>query len=164
MNALRVNRERLWDSLMQMAEIGATENGGSCRLALSDEDKLGRDLFIDWCKEAGCSIEIDRMGNIFATRAGRSNQLPVATGSHLDTQPTGGKFDGAFGVLSGVEVLRSLAGLPPTLRAIEVVAHPGQNIDKRDLRCAGLQPFLLRIDVGARQILLLYGLEHHAHG
>ena len=108
MNALRVNRERLWDSLMQMAEIGATENGGSCRLALSDEDKLGRDLFIDWCKEAGCSIEIDRMGNIFATRAGRSNQLPVATGSHLDTQPHGGRFDGVYGVLAGLEVIRSL--------------------------------------------------------
>ena len=108
MNVLRVNRERLWDSLMQMAEIGATENGGSCRLALSDEDKVGRDLFIDWCKDAGCSIEIDRMGNIFATRAGRSNRLPIATGSHLDTQPHGGRFDGVYGVLAGLEVIRSL--------------------------------------------------------
>ncbi len=80
MNVLRVNRERLWDSLMQMAEIGATENGGSCRLALSDEDKAGRDLFIDWCKDAGCSIEIDRMGNIFATRAGRSKRHPSGIG------------------------------------------------------------------------------------
>ena len=108
MPALRVNRERLWESLMQMAQIGATENGGSCRLALSDEDKVGRDLFVAWCEGAGCSIEIDRMGNIFATRRGRNEHLPVATGSHLDTQPHGGRFDGVYGVLAGLEVIRTL--------------------------------------------------------
>jgi len=92
-----------------MAKIGATAKGGSCRLALTDEDKEGRDLFISWCKEAGCSIKIDQMGNIFARREGKNPDLPpVMTGSHLDTQPTGGKFDGVYGVLAGLEVLRAL--------------------------------------------------------
>ncbi len=94
---------------MSMAEIGATEAGGSCRLALTDEDRAGRDLFLQWCREAGCDITIDRMGNIFARRPGRDNSKPpVAIGSHLDTQPHGGKFDGIFGVLAGLEVIRAL--------------------------------------------------------
>ena len=106
---LRVNGERLWQSLMEMAEIGATPNGGSCRLALSDEDKLGRDLFVSWCREAGCRIDIDQMGNIFAQRSGENDKRPpIAMGSHLDTQPHGGKFDGVYGVLAGLEVLRTL--------------------------------------------------------
>ncbi|MEP5763593.1 MAG: Zn-dependent hydrolase [Halieaceae bacterium] len=110
MNAeLRINGERLWDSLMEMAQIGATDRGGCNRQALTDEDKQGRDLFVDWCKSIGCEIGIDEMGNIFARRAGRDNTLPpVITGSHLDTQPTGGKFDGVYGVLAGLEVLRTL--------------------------------------------------------
>ena len=106
---LRVNGQRLWDSIMAIAEIGPGQHGGSCRLALTDEDREGRDLFISWCKEIGCSIEIDDMGNIFARRDGRNNQLaPIVAGSHLDTQPHGGKFDGIYGVLAGLEVLRTL--------------------------------------------------------
>src|SRR3546814_10269211 len=80
---------------MEMAKIGATAKGGCARLALTDLDKQGRDLFVQWCKEAGCTVTVDRMGNIFARRPGKNNDLPpVVTGSHLDTQPTGGKFDG----------------------------------------------------------------------
>lgn len=106
---LTINGERLWNSLMEMAKIGATEKGGVCRLALTDLDKESRDLFIRWCEEAGCSIRIDKMGNIFARREGRDNSLaPVLTGSHLDSQPTGGRFDGVYGVLAGLEVMRSL--------------------------------------------------------
>ena len=105
----KINGKRLWDSLMEMAKIGATAKGGVCRLALTDLDKEGRDLFVDWCKDAGCTVRVDAMGNIFARRAGKDNSLPpVVMGSHLDTQPTGGKFDGIYGVLSGLEVIRSL--------------------------------------------------------
>ncbi len=94
---------------MAMAQIGPGEKGGSRRLALTDDDKEGRDLFISWCKEAGCTITIDDMGNIFARRAGKNNDLdPVCSGSHLDTQPHGGKFDGIFGVLAALEVVRTL--------------------------------------------------------
>ena len=106
---IQINQERLWDSLMEMAKIGPTEKGGSKRLALTDLDKQGRDLFVTWCKAAGCSVTVDRMGNIFARRPGRRGDLaPVVTGSHLDTQPTGGKFDGVYGVLAGLEVIRTL--------------------------------------------------------
>ncbi len=109
MTNLKINGRRLWDSLMQMARIGATEKGGVCRLALTDVDRQGRDLFVRWCEEAGCTVTIDKMGNIFARRRGRDDSLaPVAMGSHLDSQPTGGKFDGAFGVLAALEVIRSL--------------------------------------------------------
>jgi N-carbamoyl-L-amino-acid hydrolase len=106
---VKINSDRLWDSLMEMAKIGATEKGGVCRLALTDLDKRGRDLFVRWCKEAGCSITVDKMGNIFARRPGKDDSLPpVMTGSHLDSQPTGGRFDGVYGVLAGLEVIRSL--------------------------------------------------------
>lgn len=109
MKDLRINEKRLWDTLMEMGEIGGTEKGGCNRLAGTDLDKQARDLFVSWCKTAGCEIAVDKIGNIFARRPGTNNDLPaVATGSHLDTQPTGGKFDGVFGVLSGVEVLRTL--------------------------------------------------------
>ncbi|OMH39392.1 Zn-dependent hydrolase [Motiliproteus sp. MSK22-1] len=109
MTTIKINGQRLWDSLMEMGEIGGTEKGGVCRLALTDLDKQGRDLFVSWCKEAGCTVRVDKMGNIFARRAGRDNSLPpVVMGSHLDTQPTGGKFDGIYGVLSGLEVIRAL--------------------------------------------------------
>ena len=109
---LRIDGQRLWDSLMEMAKIGATKKGGVCRLALTDLCKQSRDLFIQWCEEAGCSIKVDKMGNIFARRPGRNNDLaPVLAGSHLDSQPTGGRFDGVYGVLSGLEVLRTLNDL-----------------------------------------------------
>ena len=104
-----INSKRLWDSLMQIGQIGSTPKGGCCRLALTELDKRARDLFVNWCEEAGCTIAVDSIGNIFARRAGRDNNLPaVLTGSHLDTQPTGGKFDGIYGVLAGLEVIRTL--------------------------------------------------------
>ena len=120
---LRINGQRLWDSLMELAKIGATEKGGVCRLALTNLCKQSRDLFIQWCEEAGCTIKVDKMGNIFARRPGRDNDLaPVVTGSHLDSQPTGGRFDGVYGVLSGLEVLRSMNDLGiETERPFEVV-------------------------------------------
>lgn len=123
MDNLKINGERLWDSLMEMARIGATAKGGVCRVALTDLDREGRDLFVRWCREAGCEIRIDRIGNIFARRAGRDNSLPpIVTGSHLDTQPTGGKFDGVYGVLAGLEVVRALNDASyETTAPIEVV-------------------------------------------
>jgi N-carbamoyl-L-amino-acid hydrolase len=106
---IRIDEQRLWDSIMEMAKIGATPKGGCNRQALTDLDREGRDLFISWCKEAGCTVSVDRMGNIFARRGGKNDALPpVVCGSHLDTQPTGGKFDGVFGVLAGLEVVRTL--------------------------------------------------------
>ena len=106
---VRINGQRLWDSLMEMAKIGATEKGGNCRLALTDLDRQARDLFVRWCEEAGCSVTVDRIGNIFARRPGKDSSLPpIMTGSHLDTQPSGGKFDGNYGVLAGLEVIRTL--------------------------------------------------------
>ncbi|MCP5151071.1 MAG: Zn-dependent hydrolase [Ectothiorhodospiraceae bacterium] len=106
---LRVDGDRLWASLMEMARIGATEKGGVCRVALTDLDRQGRDLFRRWCEEAGCTVRVDPMGNMFARRPGRDpSRDPVGTGSHLDSQPTGGKFDGVYGVLAGLEVVRTL--------------------------------------------------------
>jgi len=105
----KINPERLWDSLQEMSRIGATDLGGVRRLALTNEDKRGRDLFVDWCQAAGCTISIDQMGNIFARREGADSSAPaVMTGSHLDSQPTGGRFDGTYGVLAGLEVIRTL--------------------------------------------------------
>ena len=106
---LRIIGQRLWDSLMELAQIGATTKGGVCRLTLTDLDKQGRDLVSRWAKEAGMTITIDKIGNGFLRRPGRNNSLPpVMTGSHIDTQPTGGKFDGNYGVLAGIEVVRTL--------------------------------------------------------
>lgn len=109
METLRINEQRLWQSLMTMAEIGATKNGGCNRQALTELDRQGRDLFVSWCMDAGCTVEFDQMGNIFARREGDDKDAPIVmAGSHLDTQPTGGKFDGVYGVLSGLEVIRTL--------------------------------------------------------
>jgi N-carbamoyl-L-amino-acid hydrolase len=109
---LRVDPARLWDSLMEMAKIGATAKGGSKRLTLTDVDKQGRELFARWCDAAGLSLTVDQMGNMFARRDGQDNSLPpVMMGSHLDTQPTGGKFDGVLGVLGALEVMRSMNDL-----------------------------------------------------
>jgi N-carbamoyl-L-amino-acid hydrolase len=106
---MNVNGDRLWQSLMELAKIGATKKGGNCRLALTSLDGEGRDLVVGWMKDAGLNIKVDQIGNIFGRRAGRDpNLLPVATGSHIDTQPTGGKFDGCFGVMAGLEVMRTL--------------------------------------------------------
>jgi N-carbamoyl-L-amino-acid hydrolase len=109
LSTLRINGERLWASLMELAKIGATPKGGVCRLTLTDLDKQGRDLVLGWAKEAGMEITIDKIGNGFMRRPGRNNALPpIVTGSHIDTQPTGGKFDGNYGVLAGIEVVRTL--------------------------------------------------------
>jgi N-carbamoyl-L-amino-acid hydrolase len=106
---LPVDSKRLWQTHMDMAEIGALPKGGSCRTSLSPEDKAGRELFVAWCRDAGCDVSWDAAGNIYARRPGRSPEAPaVATGSHLDTQPHGGRFDGIYGVLAGLEVVRSL--------------------------------------------------------
>lgn len=123
MDNLRVNGPRLWSSIMEMAKIGALPAGGCRRLALSDEDREARDLFAEWCKDAGCSIEIDDFGNMFVKRDGVNNSLPpIAIGSHLDTQPHGGKFDGVYGVLAGLEIVRTLndAGIE-TEAPIEII-------------------------------------------
>jgi beta-ureidopropionase / N-carbamoyl-L-amino-acid hydrolase len=120
---LRIDPDRLWTSIMETARIGATAKGGINRLALTDLDRQVRDWFTAASREAGCDVIVDAMGNIFARRAGRDNTLPpIAMGSHLDTQPTGGKFDGVIGVLAGLEVLRTLndAGIE-TNAPIEVV-------------------------------------------
>lgn len=106
---VRVSSDRLYQSLMELAKIGATDKGGNCRLALTELDGQGRDLVTDWMREAGMQITVDQVGNVFARRAGRDSTLaPIMTGSHIDTQPTGGKFDGCFGVLAGLEVVRAL--------------------------------------------------------
>jgi len=111
-DALRINGDRLWASLMELAAIGATDKGGVCRLALTDLDRQGRDLVTGWAKAAGMSVTIDKIGNGFMRRPGRNPSLPpIVTGSHIDTQPTGGKFDGNYGVLAGLEVVRTLNDL-----------------------------------------------------
>ncbi|WP_277185023.1 Zn-dependent hydrolase [Caballeronia sp. BR00000012568055] len=121
--SIKVNGQRLWDSLMTMAKIGATPKGGVCRLALTDLDKEGRDLIVSWAKEAGCTVSVDQMGNVFMRRAGRNpDALPVMTGPHADSQPTGGRFDGIYGVLGGLEVIRTLNDLSiETEHPVEVV-------------------------------------------
>ncbi|WP_438991061.1 Zn-dependent hydrolase [Lentibacter sp.] len=109
---LRINGERLWDSLMEMAKIGPGIAGGNNRQTLTDEDAEGRALFQSWCEAAGCTMGLDQMGNMFATWGGTDpDALPVYVGSHLDTQPTGGKYDGVLGVLGGLELLRTLNDL-----------------------------------------------------
>lgn len=119
----RIDDKRLWDSLMAMAEIGATPKGGVKRLTLSDVDRQGRDRFKGWCEALGLTVRVDAIGNMFARREGRDpKRLPVLMGSHLDSQPTGGKFDGALGVIAGLEVMRTLHDLNITTEApIELV-------------------------------------------
>jgi N-carbamoyl-L-amino-acid hydrolase len=106
---LTIDPQRLWDMLMDTAKFGGTPKGGIKRLTVSDEDKLVRDWFKAQCEALGCKVEVDSVGNMFATRPGKNaNALPIAMGSHLDTQPTGGKFDGVLGVLGALEALRTL--------------------------------------------------------
>ncbi len=106
---MQVNSERLWSRLMDMAKVGPGVAGGSNRQSLSDEDRDGRDLFISWATAAGCSHEYDEIGNLFIRRQGSDpTAAPILMGSHLDTQPTGGRFDGVYGVLGGLEVIESL--------------------------------------------------------
>jgi N-carbamoyl-L-amino-acid hydrolase len=106
---LQINAQRLWDSLMETARIGATAKGGICRLTLTDLDRQVRDWLKAQCQVLGCTVTVDEVGNMFVTRPGKNSKLlPIAIGSHLDTQPTGGKFDGPLGVLAGLEALRTL--------------------------------------------------------
>jgi len=107
--AVRIDTARFWSTVMRSGNIGPGKAGGLCRLALTDADKQMRDVFVTWCTEAGCTVTIDRVGNIFARRPGADDHLPpVLMGSHLDTQVAGGKYDGIVGVLAGLEVLRTL--------------------------------------------------------
>jgi N-carbamoyl-L-amino-acid hydrolase len=124
MDSLRVNGDRLWRSLMDLARIGATPKGGVKRLALTDTDRAGRDRFVAWAREAGLETRVDPIGNIFAARNGsQAGAPPVVMGSHLDSQPSGGKFDGAYGVLAGLEVVRTLNDAGIRTRApLEVAA------------------------------------------
>ena len=109
---LRINGDRLWDSLMEMAKIGPGVAGGNNRQTLTDADKQGRELFAKWCEDAGMTLGVDEMGTMFARREGEDPSLdPVYVGSHLDTQPTGGKYDGVLGVLGGLELIRTLNDL-----------------------------------------------------
>lgn len=119
----RVNGERLWQSLLDMAQFGAIPKDGVTRLALSEEDRMARNQLHEWALEAGCSVRIDRMGNMFLRREGtRPDLAPVVTGSHVDSQPNGGRFDGIYGVLAGLEVIRTLNDRQiATERAVEVI-------------------------------------------
>lgn len=109
---LRINGDRLWDSLMEIAKIGPGIAGGNNRQTLTDEDGEARALLQKWCEQAGCTLGVDKLGNMFATREGSDpDALPVYVGSHLDTQPTGGKYDGVLGVLGALEILRTLNDL-----------------------------------------------------
>ena len=119
----RVNGDRLWDSIMEMAKIGPGVAGGNNRQTLTDDDAKGRELFKSWCEKAGLAMGLDTMGNMFARREGTDpNALPVMVGSHLDTQPTGGKYDGVLGVLGGLEIIRTLNDLDiKTKHPIEIV-------------------------------------------
>jgi N-carbamoyl-L-amino-acid hydrolase len=133
-----IDASRLWKTIMETGRIGATERGGVCRLALSDADRRVRDWFVDACRLQGCDVTIDDMGNVFARRRGRRGDLPpIAIGSHLDTQPTGGRFDGVLGVLSGLEVLRSLDE-----HGIET-EHPVEVIDWTNEEGARFAPAML---------------------
>ena len=121
---LRINSERLWDSLMEMAQIGPGIAGGSNRQTLTDADSDGRHLFANWCKAAGMTMGVDTMGNMFATRPGTDpDALPVYMGSHLDTQPTGGKYDGVLGVLGALETVRTMNDLGIQTRRPIVVTN-----------------------------------------
>ena len=121
---LRIDPDRLWDSLMEMAKIGPGVAGGNNRQTLTDEDAEGRALFQTWCEKAGMDMGVDTMGNMFATRAGTDPEaLPVYVGSHLDTQPTGGKYDGVLGVLGGLELVRTLNDLDVSTKHPIVVVN-----------------------------------------
>jgi beta-ureidopropionase / N-carbamoyl-L-amino-acid hydrolase len=121
---LTINPQRLWDSIMSTAEFGGTPKGGIKRLTVSDDDKKVRDWFKAECEKLGCAVHVDEVGNMFATRAGkRADVLPIAMGSHLDTQPTGGKFDGVLGVLGALEALRTLVDMGYETNAPIMIAN-----------------------------------------
>jgi N-carbamoyl-L-amino-acid hydrolase len=151
----RVDGARLWDRLMVMAEVGATAHGGSNRQALSDEDAAGRDLFVGWARAAGCSVELDQIGNLFLRRAGTSDEAdPVLIGSHLDTQPTGGRFDGVYGVLGGLEVIERLNDLDQeTERAVDVVVWTNEEGSRFQYSMMGSAVWSGALDLGTARRL-----------
>ena len=158
MTDLIVNGERLWRSLMTMAEIGATPKGGVNRQTLTDEDRRGRDLFRQWCEEAGLQVSVDRMGSMFARRPGSDDrQPPVMLGSHLDSQPTGGKFDGALGVLAALEVVRTLND-----RGIATTA-PLEVVNWTNEEGCRFPPAMIASGVFAGVFDLDYGLSRRDH-
>jgi N-carbamoyl-L-amino-acid hydrolase len=121
---LTINPKRLWDSLMETAKFGATPKGGIKRLTVTDDDKRVRDWFKAECEKLGCTVEVDEVGNMFATRAGRRKDMAaIAMGSHLDTQPTGGKFDGVLGVLGALEAMRTLVDMGYETNAPIMIAN-----------------------------------------
>ncbi|CAI2421344.1 Zn-dependent hydrolase [Serratia proteamaculans] len=150
----QVNGERLWQSLLDMAQFGAIPKDGVTRLALSEEDRQARDQLRDWAKEAGCSVRVDRMGNMFLRREGTRPELaPVITGSHVDSQPNGGRFDGIYGVLAGLEVIRTLNDRQITTeRALEVVNWTNEE-------GARFAPAMISSGVFAGVFDLAYGLS-----
>lgn len=151
---LKIDGQRLWDSLMTMAKIGATPKGGVCRLALTDLDKDGRDLIVSWAREAGCTVKVDQMGNVFMRRAGRNpDSAPVVTGSHADSQPTGGRFDGIYGVLGGIEVIRTLND-----HAIDT-EHPVEVVIWTNEEGSRFAPAMVASGVFAGDFTLEYGLS-----
>ena len=120
----RINDDRLWESIMEMARIGPGVAGGNNRQTLTDDDATARRLFQKWCEDAGMTVAVDKIGNMFATREGTDPKaLPVYIGSHLDTQPTGGKYDGVLGVLGGLEVIRTLNDLGVTTKHPIVITN-----------------------------------------
>ena len=108
---LRINGERLLGRIEELALIGAIDGGGSCRLALTDEDRAGRDLVVTWMKDLGLDVSIDAIGNVVAVRPGKTDGPPTMTGSHIDTVKTGGRYDGNLGVLAGLEIIECLSCL-----------------------------------------------------
>ena len=120
--ALRLSDMHLLRALDDLAAVGATEGGGCARLALTDEDKAGRDLVVGWMKAVGLDVHIDAIGNVVGVRAGRENLAPVMTGSHIDTVRTGGRYDGNYGVLAGLEIVRALNEAKLTTRRPIAVA------------------------------------------
>jgi beta-ureidopropionase / N-carbamoyl-L-amino-acid hydrolase len=158
MAELRVDGARLWDSLMTMAKIGATAKGGVNRQTLTDEDRHGRDLFRQWCEAAGLTVTVDRMGSMFARRPGRDeSRPPVMLGSHLDSQPTGGKYDGALGVLAALEVIRTLND-----RGIETGA-PLEVVNWTNEEGVRFAPAMVASGVFAGVFDLDYGLSRTDH-
>ena len=155
---MKINGDRLWDSLMEMAKIGPGIAGGNNRQTLTDADNEGRHLFRKWCDEAGCTMGVDTMGNMFARREGTDpDALPVYVGSHLDTQPTGGKYDGVLGVLGGLEIIRSLNDLGITTR------HPIVAVNWTNEEGTRFSPAMLASGVFAGVIEqdYAYGREDH---
>jgi N-carbamoyl-L-amino-acid hydrolase len=149
MNDIPVQPARLWQSLMEMAAVGALPHGGCSRAALGADDRAGRDLFVRWCRDAGCDVQFDQVGNIYARRHGRdARRKAVATGSHLDTQPHGGKFDGVYGVLAGLEVVRALNDAKvETAAPIDVIVWTNEEGVRFSPPLAGSSAFAGTVDV-----------------